>query len=164
MIEHLKSFVRYFTASQSVEIASHYDAERSLSRILELDSRGEIRVWKAKKNKLMAVGAQWSRSNVLQVFEGQLEERAGQVFLRGTIGIDRGIRGVLGFFFFMIFIFTPLRLGALLGGTYTPGDGPYITVPLCFLGLLTFFYFGGRNDAAKILRNLTRVLVDVPTT
>ena len=67
---------------------------------------------------------------------------------------------VLGFFFFMIFIFVPLRLGALLGGTYVPGDHPYIVVPICFLGLLTFFYFGGRNDSAKILRNLTRVLTD----
>jgi hypothetical protein len=164
MLKHLKSFVRYCTTSQCVEIASHYDAEGSLSRILELDSRGEIRVWEAKKNKLMAAGAQWSRSNVLQVFKGQLEERAGRIFLKGTIGIDPGIRVVIGFFCFVIFIFFPLRLGALLGGTYVPGHVPYFVGPLCFLGLLTFLYFGGRNDAAKILRNLTRVLAEDHTT
>src|SRR5262245_308441 len=150
VIHHLKSFVRYYTTSHSVEIVSRYDVAQSLSRILELDGRGEIRIRKAKNGKLIAVGAQWgARSNVLPVFEGQLEEQGGRVILNGRIGIDPGIRIVLGFFCFVIFIFFPLRLGTLLGGTQVSGEDPYIVAPLCFLGLLTLFYLVGRNDSAK---------------
>jgi hypothetical protein len=156
----LKSFLGYYTASQPVEIPSHYDAAQSLSRILDLDTRGEIRVWRTKGQMLMACGAQWKRSNVQPLFEGRLETQSGQTVLRGRIGIDPGIRVVLGFFCFIIFIFFPLRLGTLLGGTYVPGHTPYIFAPLCFVGLLTIFYLVGRRDPTKILGNLTRALTE----
>jgi hypothetical protein len=158
MTQFLKSFLRYYTASQPVEIPSHYDAAGSLSRILDLDTRGEIRVWRTKGERLMACGAQWKRSNVQPLFEGQLESQSGQIVLRGRIGIDPGIRVVLGFFSFIIFIFFPLRLGTLLGGTQVSGNAPYIVAPLCFVGLLTVFYLVGRTDPAKILKNLNRAL------
>ena len=156
MIQFFKSFLRYYTTSQAVEITSHYDAARSLSRILELDGRGDIRVWRARGETVMACGAQWGRSNAQPIFEGRFEECAGRVALRGRVGIDPGIRIVLGSFWFVIFVFFPLSWA--MGGTQVPSGRQYIVVPACFVGLLLFFYLAGRNDPAKILRNLERAL------
>jgi hypothetical protein len=161
VIQHLKLFVCYYATSRTVEIASRYDAAQSLSRILKLDGSGEVRIRKTKDDRLIAVGAQWgARSNVLPVFEGQLEEQGGRVFLKGRVGIDSGIRTVLGFFCFVIFIFFPLRLGTLLGGTQYSAPGAGYIAPLVFLGLLTFGYLIGKDDSAKIVSNLKRVLND----
>jgi hypothetical protein len=161
MIRHLKSFLRYYTRSQSVEILSHYDATQSLSRILDLNGHGEIRIRQEKDDRLIAVGAQWgARSNVLPVFEGRLEQRDGCVILRGRIAIDAGIRMVIGFFGFVIFIFFPLKLGTLLGGTQYSAPGARYIAPTVFLGLLTFGYLVGKEDSAKVIRNLQHVLND----
>lgn len=163
MIRHLKSFVCYYTSSQSVEIPSHYDAAQSLSRILELNGRGEIRIRKEKNDRLIAVGAQWgARSNVLPVFDGRLEQRDGRVVLRGEIGIDAGIRMVLGFFGFVLFVFFPLKLGTLLGGTQYSAPGGGHIAALVFLGLLLVGYLIGKDDAAKIAGKLKSVLDESP--
>ena len=162
MIDHLKSFVLFYVASHPVEIESRYDVPQSLSRILQLNERGEVRVRKTKKDRLIAVGAQWGpRSNVLPVFEGALEKIGEHVVLRGQVGIDPGIRMVLGMICFFVFVFFPLHLDALLGGTQTsaPGFG-YIIGPLVLLGLLGFGYLIGKDDPTKIVKNLRQVLND----
>src|SRR5882724_9446331 len=96
-LKYLKSFVLFYTASQPVEIESSYDVSESLARILQLNDRGELRIRRTKNDRLIAVGAQHGvRANVLPVFEGVLKEQSGHTILRGQIGIDPGIRIVLG--------------------------------------------------------------------
>jgi hypothetical protein len=160
MIQYVKSFVRYYAVSQAMEIESRFDAAQSLSRVLDLDRRGEIRIWQEKNHSLMAVGAQWGKSNILHVFRGRLEDRAGHVVLKGEVGIDRGIRIVLGVFCFVIFILFPFRRVFFLSGIHVSADVEYAVGALGFMGLLIVLYLFGRNDSGKIIRNLEHALND----
>lgn len=153
MIKHLKSFCLFFLIRQQVAIESPYDVQQSLRRVMELNNHAEVRVRKTKRGHLLVFGAQHGlRANVLPVLDGALEERDGGAILRGHIGLDPGIRIGLGVICFFTFVFFPIRLG--IGS----GNVPYFVGPLVLLCLLVYFYRIGRDDSAKIARNVKRVL------
>lgn len=137
------SFIRYYTSSSWVEIDSRYDAAESLFRVMELNTRGRIRLWTDRDGQLCAVGAQWTRSNVPPVFRGRFEERAGQVVLRGEIGVERSIRLTLGFFCVIIFVLAPGKGLLVLAG---------------MIALLFAFYRIGKHDPDKMVNTLNEVL------
>ena len=106
------------------------------------------------KNRITIGSAHQSgRSNLLHLFTGKFEENGGRCTLRGEIGIDPGIRFVLGVFCFAMFIFIPIT--SLVRGSFLQGA----IFMLGFGGMLELVYSFGKNDAAKILRNLRGALV-----
>lgn len=105
------------------------------------------------KNKITIGCAHQSvRSNILHLFTGAFEENGGRCTLRGEIGIDAGIRFVLGVFGVVVFIFIPID--GLDHGTFW--RGAYVMLALG--SLLELVYSHGNNDSAKILRNLHEAL------
>jgi len=159
MLGLIKSFVLFYTTSQPVEILSRYDLVRSLSLIQQLNKQEVVRVRCTKNKHIIVASAQAGpRANILPIFEGELIQQSNHVILRGRIGIDPGIRVVIGVFCFLIFIYLPLRLGILLGATTHVAPSAGYIAPLVLIGLLVFFFLSSRSDSVKIFANLRRVL------
>ena len=78
--------------------------------------------------------------------------------LRGQIGLDPGIRSVIGVFCVGLWIVVPIN--ALCHRVFPP---EIIVIMLLWWGMLEVFYSFGKNDAATILRNLHEALGSSPT-
>jgi hypothetical protein len=93
------------------------------------------------------------RSNILHLFRGKFEERDGRYILGGDIGLDAGVRLLLGIFFVGLFFIVPVEVlvhGGSLWKLANPGLGFWL--------MLETLYWYGKHDAAIISRHIAKAL------
>ncbi len=157
LIGHVKALVTFFAGSEWLKIDSRYDPGRSLARIMDSGTRGDIVVRKERGQELWVISARHgARTNILPVFRGRLVDNERGCTLEGRIQLETGIVIVLGLFALLMLVYLPFAM--IFKPTPAAGNLSGVAGMLVYLGILEFVYFCGKNDSAIIRKNLENAL------